>query len=60
MSFENTVEKEEIAHKEQLLLFPHVFLFFLESSMPFSSNLKLSCANSLSLEEPKICPLGKR
>ena len=27
--------------------------------MPFSSNLKLSFANSLSLEESKICCLGK-
>ena len=39
--------------------FPTVFPIGLENFMPFSSNLKLSSANSLRLEECKICRLGK-
>ena len=35
MSFENTVEKEEIARNEQYLLFPHCFLPVTEN---FSAN----------------------
>ena len=31
----------------------------LENPLPFSSNLKLSSANSFSLEESEICRLGK-
>ena len=58
MSFENTVGKGEIAHEEQFLLLPKCFLPFWRT-LPFSSNLKLSSANSLSLEESKICCLGK-
>ena len=34
-------------------------VFCLKSFLPFSSNLKLSSANSFSLEESKICHLGK-
>ena len=55
--FENTVGKEEIARKEQFLLFPQCFLTCLGNFLPFSSNLKLSSANSLSSEESKICRL---
>ena len=58
MSFENTVGKEEIGHNEQFLLFS-VFSNHLENFMPFSSNPKLSSANSFSLEKSKICRLGK-
>ena len=58
-SFQNTVGKGEIAHNEQFLLFPQCFLPFLEDLLPFSSNLKLSSANSFSLEESEICRLGK-
>ena len=54
--FENTVGKGEIAHYEQFLLFP-VFSTHLDSFLLFSSNLKLSSANSFSLEESKICHL---
>ena len=54
--FENTVGKGEIAHNEQFLLFPQCFLC-LDNFLPFSSNLKLSSANSFSLEESKICHL---
>ena len=38
-SFENTVEKGEIARNEQFLLFPTVFSTHLENLLPFSSNL---------------------
>ena len=37
--------------------FPKVFSTCLDNSLSFSSNLKLSSANSLSLEESKICRL---
>ena len=49
-SFENTVGKGEIARNEQFLLFP-VFSACLEKFLPFSSNLRLSFANSFILEE---------
>ena len=54
--FENTVGKGEIARNEQFLLFP-VFSTRLVNFLPFLSNLKLSSANSFSLEESKIYPL---
>ena len=54
--FENTVGKGEIARNEQFLLFP-VFSTHLDNFRPFLSNLKLSSANSFSLEESKICRL---
>ena len=54
--FENTVGKGEIARKEQFLLFP-VFSTRFDNFLPFSSNLKLSSANSFGLEESKICRL---
>ena len=55
--FENTVGKGEISRNEQFLLFPAVFSTRLDNFLPFSSNLKLSSANSFSLEESKICRL---
>ena len=50
--------------KEKLLItsnfsFPTVFSSVLDNFLPFSSNLKLSAANSFLSEEPKICRLGK-
>ena len=48
-SFENTVGKGEIA----------VNSTHLENFLPFLSNLKSSSAHSLSLDESKICRLGK-
>ena len=39
--------------------FPTVFSMLSESSLPFSSNLKLSSANSFSLEGSKILSFGK-
>ena len=58
-SFENTVGKGEIAHSEQFLLFPTVFSTSLENFLRFSSSSKLSSADTFSLEESKICRLGK-
>ena len=58
-SFENTVGKKEIACNEQFLLFPQCFPTCLENIPPLSSNLKLLSVISLSLEESKICCLGK-
>ena len=57
-SFKNTVGKGEIAHNEEFLLFPQFSTHF-ENFLQFSSNLKLSFANSLSLVESKIYCLGK-
>ena len=57
--FESTVGKGEIAHDEQFLLFPTLFSTHLENFLPFSSNLKLSSAESFRLEESKICRLGE-
>ena len=51
--FENTVGKGEIA----ISPFPTVFSSSLDNFLPFPSNLKLSSANSFSLEESKICRL---
>ena len=55
--FENTVGKGEIARNEQFLLFPQCFSTHLDNFLPFLLNLKLSSANSFSLEESKICRL---
>ena len=57
-SFENTVGKGDIARNEQFLIFP-LFSTLLENFLPFSSNLKLSSANSFNLGGSKICRLGK-
>ena len=38
--------------------FPTVFSTHLENFLPFSSNLKLSSASALNLEECKVCRLG--
>ena len=55
----NTVGEREIARKQAISPFPTVFSTLLDNFLPFSSNLKLSSANSFSLEESKICHLGK-
>ena len=52
-------EKEKLPRNEQFLLFPHSVLYLFEELLPFSTNLKLSSANSFSLEESKICHLEK-
>ena len=57
--FENTVGKGGIAHNKQFLLYPTVFSTYLESILPFSSNIESLSPNSISLDESKICHLGK-
>ena len=57
-SLENSVGKGEIARSEQSP-FPTLFSTRLKNFPPFSSNLKLLSAKSFSLEESKICCLGK-
>ena len=52
--------KRESARYEQFLLFPTVFSTLFENFPSFLSNLKLSSANSFSLEESKICRLLNR
>ena len=52
-------KKREIARNEQFLFFSKVFSFRFESFLPFSLNIKLSSANSFSLEDSKMCRLGK-
>ena len=52
-SFENTVGKGELLVTSNLP-FPKVFSVLLENFLPFSSNLKLSSANSSDLEESKL------
>ena len=54
----NTAGKREIICYEQFLPFPQ-FSTILGNFAPFLSNLKLLCANFFSLEESKICHLGK-
>ena len=51
--------KGKIARYEQFLFFPTVFSTRLKNFLPFSSSLKLSSANSFSLDQFKICRLGK-
>ena len=57
-SFENTVEKEKLLIRA-ISLFPTAFSNHLKNFLPHTSNLKLLSANSFSLEESKICRLGK-
>ena len=51
--------KEEIARNKQFLLFPTVFSTRFKSFLPLLLSLKLSSADSFSLEQSKICRLGK-
>ena len=57
-SFENNVERGEIARHEQLS-FSSVFSTRIEIVLLFSSNLKSSSAKYFSLKESEICRLGK-
>ena len=54
-----TLREKEKLFKRAISPFPTVFSTHLENFLPFSSNLKLLSANSFSLEEFKICHLGK-
>ena len=51
--------KERLLVTSNFSFFPTVFFTHLENFLPFSSNLKLSSANSFTWEESKICYLGK-
>ena len=51
--------KKRNCSSRAILPFSTVFSTHLTNFLPFSSNLKLSSAKSFSLEESKICPLGK-
>ena len=57
-SFENTGKRRKCM-LQAISPFPTVFSTHLENIPPVSSNLKLSSANSFSLEESEICRLGK-
>ena len=58
LSLLKTLGKGEIARSEQFLLFPQCFLPIWRTFIHFH-RFKLSSANSCSLEESKICHLGK-
>ena len=58
-SFKNSVGKGENGRNEQFSPFSTVFSTLLENFLPLLSNMKLSSAKSFSLEESKICCLGK-
>ena len=53
-AFENIVGKEEIARKEQFLLFPQCFLLNQKSVSPFVNIVDILSLFSDELEEPKI------
>ena len=50
--------KEEIAHNEQFLLFPH-FLFSQKIGCPFVKIFDVLSLSAAELEEPKIAVRGK-
>ena len=50
----STILLKALCEKEKFLLFPLYFLPIRRIFLPFSSNLKLSSANSFSLEESEI------
>ena len=52
-------EKEKLLVMSNFSFSRSVFFTSLETFLPFLLNLKLSSANSLSLEESTICRLGK-
>ena len=58
-SFEDITGKGENCLLRAISPFPTVFSTQSENFLPFLSSLKLSPANSLSLEESKIFSLGK-
>ena len=53
-AFENIVEKGEIAHNEQFLLFPQCFLFKQIIVSPFVHIFDIISKFAAELEEPKI------
>ena len=53
-AFQNNVGKEEIAHNEQFLLFPHCFLLDQKIISPFVNIYNIISLFAAELEEPKI------
>ena len=58
-SLVNTGGKRSNCSEQVISPFPEVFSTPFEEFLPFSSNIKLSSANSYSLEETKICCLER-
>ena len=58
-SFENTLGKRRNCSLQAISPFPTVFSILSDNFQPFSPKSKLLSANSFSLEESKICHLGK-
>ena len=58
-AFENIVEKGEIAHNEQFLLFPQYFLLNQITESPFVHIFDTIPLFAAELEEPKIGISGK-
>ena len=59
-AFENIMGKEEIARKEQFLLFPQCFLLNQKFVSPFVNIYNIISLFVAELEEPKIGISGKR
>ena len=57
--FENIVEKGDIAHKEQVLLFPQCFLLYKITVYSFVHVFDIVSLFAAELEEPKIGISGK-
>ena len=57
LTHSHTMAPFDVPGKRAISPFPTVFSTHLDNFLPFSSNLKLSSANSFSLEESKICRL---
>ena len=55
------VDEKRLTHSQTMTPFdaPGKLAFCFDNFLPFSSNLKLSSANSFTLEESKISRLGK-
>ena len=57
--FKTLWEKEKLLVTSKFSFSHTVFFTLLENFLPYSSNLRLLSANSVSLKESKICRLGK-
>ena len=58
-AFKNIVEKGEIAHNEQFLLFPQCFLLNQVTVSPFVHIFEIISLFAAEFEKPKIGILGK-
>ena len=59
IAFENIVEKGEIAHNEQFLLFQHRFLLYQTTVSPFVHIFDIISLFAAEFEKPKIGISGK-